>query len=111
MRALLRLAAAALALLSASAHGMYHLWVMNEVYSNADGSVQYLEMTALAGQQQYLTGHSLVARSGGTSRTFSFPADLPGETTGARMLIATQGFAALGIVTPDYIVPNGFFPH
>jgi hypothetical protein len=25
------------------------------------------------------------------------------------MLIATQGFAALGIVAPDYIVPNGFF--
>jgi hypothetical protein len=51
----------------------------------------------------------LVSRSGEVSRTFSFPADLPGETTGARMLIATEGFAALGIVAPDYVVPNGFF--
>src|SRR5439155_10606362 len=35
--------------------------------------------------------------------------NLPGDTTGRRMLIGTQGFAALGIVTPDYVVPNGFF--
>ncbi len=25
------------------------------------------------------------------------------------MIFATQGFANLGIITPDYIVPNGFF--
>jgi hypothetical protein len=111
MRILARLAVIFALLCATAAHGMYHLWVMNELYSNADGSVQYVEMTALAGQQQYLTGHSLVARSGATSRTFSFPADLPGETTGARMLIATQGFVALNVVTPDYVVPNGFFFH
>ena len=107
MRTLLRILV--LLAVASPAQAMWHLWIMNELYSNADGSVQYLEMTAIAGQQQYLTGHSLVARSGGESRTFSFPADLPGETTGARMLIATPGFAALGIVTPDYIVPSGFF--
>jgi hypothetical protein len=37
------------------------------------------------------------------------PANLPGDTSGRRVLFATQGFAALGIVTPDYVVPNGFF--
>jgi hypothetical protein len=26
------------------------------------------------------------------------------------VLIATQGFAALGLVTPDYVIPNGFIP-
>jgi hypothetical protein len=26
------------------------------------------------------------------------------------VLIATTGFAALGLVTPDYVVPNGFLP-
>ena len=29
-------------------------------------------------------------------------------TAGRRVLIATQGFAALGLVTPDYVVANGF---
>jgi hypothetical protein len=32
------------------------------------------------------------------------------QTAFTRVLIATQGFAALGIVTPDYVVPNGFLP-
>jgi hypothetical protein len=110
MRSLIRVAFIALAFAALPSRAMYHLWVMNEVYSDADGTVQFLEMTATAGQQQFLQGHSLVSRTGGTSLTFSFPTDLPGETTGARMLIATEGFAALGVVAPDYIVPNGFFP-
>jgi len=32
------------------------------------------------------------------------------STAFTRVLIATQGFAALGIVTPDYVIPNGFIP-
>ncbi len=34
--------------------------------------------------------------------------NLPGDTAGKRLLIATTGFAALGIVTPDFTVSNGF---
>ena len=88
----------------------WHLWTMNELYSSADGTVQYLEMTALAGAQQFVQGHSLVSRSAdGRVHELVFPADLPGDSTGARMLIATRAFADLGIVAPDYIVPAGFF--
>jgi hypothetical protein len=36
------------------------------------------------------------------------PVDLPGDTTNHKFLIGTQGFANLGIVTPDYVVSNGF---
>ena len=37
------------------------------------------------------------------------PANLPTcKTSKRRMLIATEGFAALGLVTPDYVIPNGF---
>jgi hypothetical protein len=40
---------------------------------------------------------------------FTFNKDLPSAATaGRRVLVATQGFAALNIVTPDFIVPNGF---
>jgi len=97
------------ALFALPASANFHLWAMNELYSNADGSVQFLELTALSSQQEFLNGHTLQATGGGTTRTFTFPTNLPGDTQGHRMLNATQGFAALGVVSPDYIVPNGFF--
>ena len=110
MSAVLRIFAIVLGLAAAPAQAIFHLWTMNELYSNADGTIQYLELTALAGGQQFVGGHALTTTgSGGGSNTFTFPTDLPGDTSGRRMLIATQGFAALGIVTPDYVVPNGFF--
>src|SRR4029079_12536753 len=37
------------------------------------------------------------------------PNDLPGDSTARRFLVATEGFAALKLVTPDFVVPNGFF--
>src|SRR3954470_17870392 len=71
----------------------FHLWQMSELYSNADGSVQFLELSALSGGQQFLDGHSLQARSpSGTSHSFEFT-NLPGDTSNKTMLVATQGFA------------------
>jgi hypothetical protein len=54
-------------------------------------------------------GHSLVAIGGGGQRTFEFPNDLGSNSANKRMLIGTQGFAALNIVRPDFTVPNNFF--
>jgi hypothetical protein len=109
MTRFLRFVVAILALSGAQAQAAFHLWSMNELYSNADGTVQFIELVALSGGQEFLFGHSLSASGGGVTHTFPFPADLSGDTSGKTMLIATQGFAALGIVTPDYIVPNNFF--
>jgi hypothetical protein len=33
---------------------------------------------------------------------------MPSPTANTRVLVATLGFAALGLVTPDFTVPNGF---
>ena len=96
-------------LFAGHAQGNFHLWSMSELYSNADGSVQFLELRAQTGGQQFLGGHSLSSTSGGVTHTFDFPASLPGDTAGHTMVIGTQGFASLGVVTPDFIVPNGFF--
>ena len=86
----------------------FHLWTMQQLYSNADGSVQFLEFRTSAGGQQFLGGHSLTSSSGGTSHTFNFTS-LPGDTTNKSFLVGTQGFADLNLVAPDFIVPNGFF--
>ena len=92
-----------------AAFAEFHLWRMEELYSNADGTVQFLELRSIVGGQQFVGDHTLSTSSGGATRTFTFPADLPGESGNRRMLIGTQGFAALGVVAPDFVVPNGFF--
>ncbi len=91
-----------------SAQAAFHLWQISEIYSNADGSVQFIELVTQSPGQQFIQGHGITSQQGGTTNTFSFLTNLPGDTPGKSFLIGTQGFAALNIVAPDYIVPNGF---
>ena len=111
--------------LSGAAHATYHLFRITQLYSNADGSVQYIMLTATAGGQEFISGKNIKSTQGSVTHTYTFATDLPGDTAmetgdgygyyGGGMtsyrtfLIATEGFAALGVVTPDYVVPNGFF--
>jgi hypothetical protein len=94
------------------ARAIFHLWAIDEIFSTADGRVQYIELRALTGGQQFLGGHSLTASGGpNPARSYSFSGSLPGDSAGRRALIGTTSFAALGVVTPDYVVPDGFlFP-
>jgi hypothetical protein len=101
--------AALLTLMAAPAGAAFHLWTMTELFSNADGTVQFLELESPANGEGFLAGHRLSSTAAGTTRTFVFPANLSGLTRNKRMLIATEGFAALGVVAPDYVVPNNFF--
>lgn len=96
------------ALFAQSASATFHLWTLSELYSNASGTVQYIELSTFSSGQEFLSGHAITASQGTTTHTFNFPTDLPGDTAGHKFLIGTQGFADLGIVTPDYVVPNGF---
>jgi len=100
---------AVLGLLASTAQASFHLWRMTEIYSNADGSVQFLELGVDSDGEQFLATHQLSTAAGGVANTFTFPNDLAPGTAGKRMLIATPGFVALNLVTPDYVVPNGFF--
>jgi uncharacterized repeat protein (TIGR01451 family) len=93
---------------AAPAHASFHLFAFSEAYSSADGKIQFVELRALTGGQEFLTGHTITASSGGQSHVFTFPTNLPGDTAGRTVLIGTASFAALGIVTPDYVVADGF---
>ena len=104
---------AAMMLLAATpaALASFHLFRIEQLYSNADGSVQFVVMHEVSGAngENLWDGIKLTSTSAGTTRTFTFPTDLPSSNTAnRRVLIATQGFAALGLVTPNYVVPNGF---
>jgi hypothetical protein len=108
----------AAALIAAPAHASYHLWQIDQIYSNASGTVQYIQFTTGDGGQQFLSGHSIVVMQNVVYEGYGYPmpathsyniaGNLPGDTTNKRFLVATQGFADLNIVKPDYVVANGF---
>ncbi|UCC31420.1 MAG: dockerin type I repeat-containing protein, partial [Phycisphaerales bacterium] len=87
----------------------FHTFDIEEVFSDHDGSVQFIELCETAGADghHHFAGNQL--RSG--TNLFTYPTDLPDAATAHRsVLIATAAFAALpGAVTPDYIIPERFF--
>ena len=89
----------------------FHEFDVHEIYSNASGTVQFIEL-ALPGtpsdDERFLAGHTLTVTSTQVHQ-FTFLTNLPDRPgANATVLLATQGFANLGIVTPDYIIPDGF---
>ena len=65
-------------------------------------------MITTSSGQQFVTGDAMTSSQGATTYTFNVTTDLPGDSANKTFLIGTQGFAALNIVAPDYVVPNGF---
>lgn len=87
----------------------HHLWDVNEVFSNADGTIQFIELWESTGDN----AENGIGPFGVTTnaKSFSFMTNLPAGDTGLKfVLLATSGFAALtGAVTPDYVIPDSFF--
>jgi hypothetical protein len=107
------LCAAAAALVAPLAGASFHLFQIDSIYSNADGTVQYVVLHEFTGTngENFLSGHELSVQHGAVVKRFTFDHNLSsGQTADRYALIATQGFAALGIATPDYVIPNGFLP-
>ena len=110
-----------LMLAATDAWASYHTFQIEQIYSNADGTVQFVVLHESLGAdgENLLAAHTLTITHSGNAKTFTFPSNLPGGTCGyygcspaptaiKRVLIATQGFAALGLVTPDYVISNQF---
>ena len=87
-------------------------WGVWEIYSNADGSVQFLVLgsAVIDGISGNLSGKTLIATDGSSEHAFTFPADSSDAlyASDKLILVGTQGFADLGVIKPDFIVPNGF---
>jgi hypothetical protein len=90
------------------AHAAFHLWNLNEIYSNSNGTLQFIELQTTFGSQQFVGGQQISVTNGGTPNTFTIPANLPGDTTNHFFLIGTAGIQAAGGPVPDYIMPNNF---
>ena len=101
-------------MLASSAQAAFHLWTIRELFTNLDGSQQFIELFCPTSSQTFVSGQQIrvTDQANTTTHTFTIPANVPGDTTNRAYLIATSAFAAApGAVTPDAIVPSGFlFP-
>jgi hypothetical protein len=116
--------AALFLLVAGRASATYHLFQIEQLFSNADGTVQFVVMHEIAGMngENQWAGKQLTSTHAGVAKVLTFNKNLPGggmsyyggedpsPTAYRRVLIATQGFAALANITPDFIVPDGFLP-
>jgi hypothetical protein len=93
---------------AATAHAGHHLWDFTEAFSNASGSIQFIELFTAEDNEQNLNGFTVTSGANSVILT-NLPTNLTANTW---ILIATPGFGALpGAVAPDYILPFGnFFP-
>ncbi|HKC53237.1 MAG TPA: hypothetical protein VKC33_01180, partial [Burkholderiales bacterium] len=84
MKSLVKAALSVLLLLATSgaAQATFHLWRITELYSNADGTVQFIELKAFDSGQQFVKNHTVTSSQGTTTHRFVIPSDLPGDTAG-----------------------------
>ena len=102
-------AAVGLALLVQSARADFHDWAIAEIYSNADGSVQFIELSCPNSGENFLGGERIWCTSANRTNIFIFIGDLSGDTEDRKLLLATPGFASLpGGIVPNYTIPTNF---
>ena len=87
-----------------------HTWDVWEVFSNADGTVQFIELREANNSGSEVGVNGNIVRVLPSNKTFQIPAPaLTGNTAGKSFLMATAAFAALpGAPTPDRTLPNNF---
>ena len=110
----LAMACFAVVVLAGPAQASFHLFRIDQAFSNADGELQYVVLREIGGAngEHLWAGQSLrTTNAAGVAKAFTFPGNLPSSATAGRhVLVATPGFAALGIATADYTIPARFLP-
>jgi hypothetical protein len=92
------------------AEATYHEWKIDQAYSNASGTVQYVDflLTNPTDDEQFISNAELLSNF--HMMGFTDLPSVPGN--GQHFLIATPGFAVIAGVTPDYTFPaTPFFNH
>jgi hypothetical protein len=114
-----RLTFVAVAAISAQANAQVLSWQLDQLYSNQTGDIEFIVVKEYQNRndQQTLSGSQFASlfsaashgHASGDVTTYLVPNDLASnQTAGKRFLISSQGFADLGIITPDYVFPNKF---
>jgi hypothetical protein len=110
MNQLLPAAAAALLALVTPATASFHIWKINEVYTNVDGSVQFIELFSASAGQQFLSGHGMTFRTGASViSSFTFPGNSGTPTDNKTLLLGTANLSSVFGVAPDFVIAPSFF--
>src|ERR1035437_22074 len=93
------------------ARATLHVWAVTELYSSADGSVQFIKLTnnSIFTTEYFLGGHVITCTGPpGITNNFTFPTTLPAVSTlNKTFLIGTSNLANVpGGLTPDYVFTN-----
>jgi hypothetical protein len=93
------------------ARATFHVWAVTELYSSADGSVQFIKLTnnSIFTTEYFLGGHVITCTGPpGITNNFTFPTNLPAVSTlNKTFLIGTSNLANVpGGLTPDYVFTN-----
>ena len=93
-----------------SAWSDFDQWQISEIFSNSDGTIQFIELSTTAANQGDLSGQGITsANTEATSQnSASFASNLSGDTSNRSVLVATQGFVDLTGLTPDLVVETPF---
>jgi len=86
-------------------------WKITEIFSNTDGTVQYIKLSTTSDNQQGLSGRTLRAlnAAGAVGQTFTFPSSLSSaQTANKSVLIGTVAFSGFTQLHVDYQLPSGF---
>lgn len=97
-----------LAAASPSAFAGGHTWRVHEIFTNASGTVQFIEVWESAGTngETGTAGHSVTS----TTNSKLITANVAAPTAFKTLLFGTAAYDALpNSPTPDYIIPAGFF--
>jgi hypothetical protein len=104
--------ALALTLTPRQSRATSHLWRITEIYSNASGTVQFIELKESEGDdlEFHLNEFGMYIET--LAHKWYFPTNLDGPTGHRYMLIATPAFASIsGAPTPDYLIDPNMVPY
>ena len=94
-----------------AAHAGHHQWTISELFTNADGTVQFVELKGNANGEGALSPWS-VNTTGTTATSQNLAPDLPAATLNRYLLLGTAGYASLaalqGAPAPDRTIPANF---
>lgn len=92
----------------------HHQWFISEIYSNADGTIQFVELKGTANNEQFMSGFNVTTLGPEGSTPSSAPLSnlSSNQTNGAYALLGTAGYATLaaqqGAPAPDFTLPDNF---
>ena len=101
-------------MIATPARAAFHLWNLQELYSNSSGTLQFIELfTTSNTQTNFSVVRSITVSNVGATltNTFNLPTGTLAPTANKSLLFGTAGLQAAGGPAPNYIIPNGFlFP-